>query len=287
MRRPPPNSLAEIRHPGPPNKTRRPFARCNATRIDLQLSAGQSLLGALGDWAEREGFSSAMLDLSGLRLKSFEYVMPDRAIDDRHVAWYSDTQHCESATLQEGVAILGRRDGRWFAHVHAYWTNKNAEHLGHLLPDTLIVDQASLISGWGLTGASYVAEEDPETEFTLYRVRQENRVKSDIANALITTLAPFEDLAASVSDLAQQLDSETFEVSGLGSLAGATFMDGEPMTGLISEILLQPGGGRQSNGERKIPIRCIDLEGRLHQGNVLEGGAPTLVTCELLLVSRS
>lgn len=287
MRRPPPTDLTQIRHPGPVNSARRPFVLCNAKRIDLQIPAGEPLLGILGDWAERESFSSAVLDLSGVKLKSFEYVMPDCAIDDRHVAWYSDTQICSSATIREGVAILGWRDGRWFTHAHAYWSHNNANHLGHLLPHTLVAEDASRITGWGLSGASFVAQEDPETEFTLYRTMQDSGAKPEAMNALITTLAPFEDLAASVAALANQLDTETFEVFGLGSLAGAAFIDGKPMTGLISEILLQPGAVGRRDGEVKIPIRGVDLNGGLHHGYVLEGGAPTLVTCELLLVSAS
>ncbi|WP_299484055.1 hypothetical protein [uncultured Roseibium sp.] len=287
MRRPPPTNLAQIRHPGPVNSTRRPFALCSAKRIDLQIPAGEPLLDKLGEWAERENFSSAVLDLSGVKLKSFEYVMPDCAIDDRHVAWYSDTQNCRSATIREGVAILGWRDGRWFTHAHAYWPHNNANHLGHLLPHTLVAEDTSRITGWGLSSASFVAKEDPETEFTLYRTVQNTGAKTDTANALITTLAPFEDLTASIADLAKQLDTETYEVLGLGSLAGAAFIDGKPMTGLISEILLQPGAVGRRDGDVKIPIRCVDLDGGLHSGYVLEGGAPTLVTCELLLVSTS
>jgi hypothetical protein len=121
MRRPAPQTLDDIRHPGPQAQDRMPYASCHATKIACQVSAGEPLLNSLGRWADSTGFSSAVLDLSGVQLAAFDYVMPDRAVDDRHAAWYSDTHSSKGTQLEEAVAILGWRDGTWFAHIHAYW----------------------------------------------------------------------------------------------------------------------------------------------------------------------
>lgn len=284
MRRPAPQSLAGIRHPGPRAPDRRPFVRCRADAVSIELAGEQPLLEALGGWATSEGYTSAVLNLGGLSLAPFDYVMPDRAIDDRHAAWYSDTQSSGGAGLEDAVAILGWRDGGWFAHIHAYWRGRGKDHLGHLLPETLTTAEPALIAGFGIRGAKFEAAPDPETEFTLFRVRRDEAPASPgEENALITTLAPFADLHGSVSHLAGELNAPAYRVMGLGSLAGAEFRDGEPMTGLISEILLQPLAGCDGASGLSLPLRCIDLTGSLHHGTVLAGSAPTLVTCELLI----
>ncbi|MES0881890.1 hypothetical protein [Roseibium sp. SCP14] len=288
MRRPAPRNRSDIRHPGPLAEDRRPHATCHADPISLELSDGQWLLAALGNWADREGYGSAVLDLSGLNLRSFDYVMPDRAIDDRHAAWYSDTHSSGGATLEEAVAILGWRDGTWFAHIHAYWHEDGKARLGHLLPETLVLNGLAQSKGFGLTGARFVSEPDPETEFTLFRVKQDQPNPSNQNhNAVIATLAPFEDFHQGVAALADRFSGPTYEVHGLGSFAGAEFTDGRMMPGLISEILIRSGAGRRQDQKLMLPVRCVDLTGQLYEGMVKPGGAPTLVTCELLLTSQT
>ncbi|XYK81129.1 MAG: hypothetical protein ROO70_02700 [Labrenzia sp.] len=245
------------------------------------------MLEALGRWADDTGFSSAVLDLSGVQLAAFDYVMPDRAVDDRHAAWYSDTHSSKGTELKEAIAILGWRDGAWFAHIHAYWRENNTWHLGHLLPETLTVNDDANITGHGLVGARFEASLDLETEFTLFRVKSDRDAMSGkTANALITTLAPFTDLYEGITKLGNQLPGAGYSVHGLGSLAGARFEGGPPMTGLISEILLQNGAGKPQNGKLSLPLRTVDLNKDLFQGHATPGNCPTLVTNELLLVAQ-
>ncbi|WP_395175686.1 hypothetical protein [Roseibium alexandrii] len=287
MRRPAPQTLDDIRHPGPQAQDRLPHALCHATKIEFWVLAGEPLLEALGRWADDAGFSSAVLNLSGVNLAAFDYVMPDRAVDDRHAAWYSDTHSSKGTQLEEAVAILGWRDGTWFAHVHAYWQENDAWHLGHLLPETLMISEDADISGHGLVGARFEASLDLETEFTLFRVKSDrNAMSGKTANALITTLAPFTDLHKATAELGKHLPGSGYSVLGLGSLAGARFEDGPPMRGLISEILLQNGAGRPKNGKLSLPLRTVDLDKGLFQGRAKPGKCPTLVTNELLLVSK-
>ncbi|WP_008196285.1 PPC domain-containing DNA-binding protein [Roseibium alexandrii] len=246
------------------------------------------MLDTLGRWADDTGFSSAVLDLSGVQLAAFDYVMPDRADDDRHAAWYSDTHSSKGTELEEAIAILGWRDGAWFAHIHAYWRENNTWHLGHLLPETLRFNDDANITGHGLVGARFEASLDPETEFTLFRVTSDRDAMSGkTANALITTLAPFTDLYEGITALGNQLPGDGYSVHGLGSLAGSHFEDGPPMTGLISEILLQNGAAKPQNGKLSLPLRTVDLNKGLFQGHATPGKCPTLVTNELLLVAQN
>lgn len=287
MRRDAPRTLDDVKHPGPKASQRRPWLPCHAEPVALTLTNGGSLLRELGQWIDASGYQSAVLDLSGLALNAFDYVMPDCAIDDRHAAWYSDTRVSEGATLVEAVAVLGRRDGQWFAHIHAYWQENGNAHLGHLLPESVSLAGNSDLTGFGLNGAGFEAEYDPETEFTLFRVKpsQSTDTHAPPTNALITTLAPFEDLHDSICGLASKIEANTFKVVGLGSLAGAEFRSSPPMKGLISEILLRSGSGCQLHDGQQVQIRGVDLNGNLHQGALQPGKCPTLVTCELLLIS--
>lgn len=263
-----------------------PSLPCQADRITPELAPGTGLLDALGTFADREGWSSAVIDLAGLALGPFDYVMPDSAIDDRHAAWYSDIHRSGGAEITDGVAILGWRDGAWFAHVHAFWSEGGRHHLGHLLPGSLTVAAPATLSGHGIAGARFVAEFDPETEFTLFRVRPDgNGLAGGEPNAVIATLAPFQDLAEAVSALGARLGGGAVIVSGLGSFAGARFEDAAPMTGLISEILLRRGAGATAEGVLHLPVSCVDHGGTLHCGTLQSGAAPTLVTCELLVVA--
>ena len=209
--------------------------------------------------------------------------MPDRAIDDRHAAWYSDTHNSAGALIENAVAVLGWRDGSWFAHIHAYWNENGAPHLGHLLPQSLMCANKAEIRGFGLKGAKFEAAPDDETEFTLFRVKAAPAGPDLSANAVITTLAPFEDVVGAVADLARTAGFQSYSVQGLGSLAGARFHDAEPMTGLISEILVLPGAGKLPSQGLTLPVRCVDLNGNFHAGRLRPDGAPTLVTCELLI----
>ncbi len=287
MRRPAPQKLEDIQHPGPKADNRLPFALCHASTVSVSLGAGSPLVEALGRWADDAGFTSAVLDLSGFEPSAFDYVMPDRAVDDRHVAWYSDTHSSNGAALDEAVAVLGWRDGNWFAHVHAYWHEGGRSHLGHLLPNTLTTAANATLSGYGIKGARFEAAEDPETEFTLYRVEAGKLPDDRKANALVTTLAPFEDFHSSVAKLSKELDAETIDLMGLGSFAGAGFHEGPAMTGLISEILVRPAVTLQTTSNFQIPVRCVDLNGDLFEGLAKPGKCPTLVTCELLLVGEA
>ncbi|GAB4577146.1 MAG: DUF296 domain-containing protein [Roseibium sp.] len=286
MRRPAPLTPADIVHPGPAAPERIPFRTCRADKVAPTVGDGAPLLEALGHFADVDGFGAAVLDLGGLALGPFDYVMPDRAVDDRHVAWYSDTHTSSGAVLKEGVAILGWRDGKRFAHIHAYWLEDGEDRLGHLLPETLVTAAPARLTGYGLNGATFDAAPDPETEFTLFRVRPDGRhLAQEPHNALIATLAPFADLHNSIDALAGRFGASDLEVMGLGSLAGAGFLDAPPMTGLISEILLQPGAGRSGGTGLRLPARCVDHNGRLSRGVIRPGRAPTLVTCELLITT--
>lgn len=277
-RRPAPRSAVDIHHPGPRAADRWPAARGRAVPLALDLDAGADLTQALGRGAEAAGAQSAVFHIDGLALRPFDYVMPASAVDDRHVAWYSDTYRSEAAELTAGVAVLGRKDGAWFLHVHADWRQGEARAVGHLLPPTLTVAAPARITGLGIAGAAFEVQSDPETEFPLFRVTG----GGPEGDAVIATVAPHADLTRAVTALAAPLGDA--RVLGLGSLCGAAFQEGIEMTCPVSEILLG-ASAHVRDGAAHLPCTAVDLQGGLFEGWLVPGRAPVLVTAEVLLVA--
>ncbi len=64
---------------------------------------------------------------------------------------------------------LGQRDGAPFFHCHALWTEADGRASGgHILPEETIVAEPFEVDAFGLDGAVFTAEPDPETNFKLF-----------------------------------------------------------------------------------------------------------------------
>jgi len=64
---------------------------------------------------------------------------------------------------------LGLRDGAPFFHCHGLWTEADGRASGgHMLPDETIVAEPFAVEAFGLDGAMFTAEPDPETNFKLF-----------------------------------------------------------------------------------------------------------------------
>ena len=64
---------------------------------------------------------------------------------------------------------LGERDGAPFFHCHGLWTETDGSlHGGHILPEESIVAESFTVEAFGIDGAMFTAEPDPETNFKLF-----------------------------------------------------------------------------------------------------------------------
>src|SRR5260370_38671430 len=68
-----------------------------------------------------------------------------------------------------GTMTLGERDGAPFFHCHALWTEaEERAGGGHVLPEETMVAEPFEVEAFGLDGAVFTAEPDPETNLTLF-----------------------------------------------------------------------------------------------------------------------
>src|SRR5260370_30252761 len=85
-------------------------------------------------------------------------------------AFDSDTFRPAGTTrLKMGTMTLGERDGTPFFHCHALWTEADGRAGGgHVLPEETMVAKPFEVDAFGIDGAAFTAEPDPETNFKLF-----------------------------------------------------------------------------------------------------------------------
>ncbi|UOM35406.1 hypothetical protein [Acuticoccus sp. I52.16.1] len=272
---------ARITHPGPRAAVRRHVVPGIARRETVRLAAGRVLMDAVADEMDRLGCDSAVLLLDGLRLGPYDYVMPRFGSPDGiRVAWYSDTHSGNATTLAHAVASVGRRDGAWFLHCHALWdVDTPAPKSGHLLPDQVTIGRDCDVTALAFTGGVFDFTPDDETRFSFFRAKP-TTPPAGTPNAMIATLAPFEDLVTVMPELAAPYGGDAARLYGLGSVIGADFSEGPSMESLASEVLTLPDAS-----PRNVTLHCVDPDGNLFRGALLLGAGPVLITFELMLVA--
>ena len=265
---------ASVHHPGPVHVARRVVCRGRAESVRWELPAGLTLLDALAARMAASGAHSAAVVLDGLVVDGGDYVMPARSADAAHAAWYSAARPIGAARLTHATAMIGRKDGAWFAHCHALWPGADGPSMGHLLNETVRIGAAATVQAWLFRGGTLMARPDPETGFTLF-VPEGDDVPG---NAALVVLRPHEALGAGLQAAAVATGLAGARAIGLGSLIGARFADAPAMTDPISEMLLLPGA---QVGEA-LPVAAVDLAGAVHRGLLVD--APICVTGEFLLI---
>ena len=277
---------SRITHPGPRGAVRQHVVPGHVRRVALPLAKGRILMEAVAEAMDGLGCDSAMLVLDGLVLGPYRYVMPRFGSPDGvRVAWYSDTHEGEGAVLEHAVASVGRKEGAWLLHCHAVWDDNTRS--GHLLPDQVTIGADCMVTAFAFTGGLFDVTADEETAFSFFRARPGGTAAGPV-NALIATLAPFEDLVTVMPDLAAPLGGpmggplggSEAPLYGLGSIIGADFTAGPSMESLASEVLTLPGATAG-----RIPLHCVDPDGGMFRGDLVPGGGPVLITFELMLTA--
>lgn len=277
------DSRVWVTHPGPAQSPRFTLAPCRARKATLRLTAGKTLLDAVAETVAAEGADGACAFLDGLRLSTLHYVMPDGPIDQDHAAWYSETHSGADRRLCRATASVGKRDGAWFLHTHALLSG-DAPAMGHLLNDRCRIAEDCEVEAWLLSGARLTVAQDPETNFALFQPEQCAEVKD--ANAALLTIRPHEDLRATIETACAALGVANASLHGVGSLIGAAFHDGAPMSAPLSEVLLLDGCKVQDGRCTHLPLACVDPAGDIFQGDLMVGKGPVCVTFEMLIASE-
>src|SRR6202165_2089848 len=162
--------MRSIVQPGPPAPERIQWVEARGRAFSFTLQAGLPLLEAARRSFAAEGFAGGTLNMKGGALGPFAYVMPALSRTGENAAFYSDTFRPAGTTrLKMGAMTLGSRDGAAFFHCHGLWTEADGRAGGgHILPEETVVAEPFAVEAFGIDGAVFTTEPDPETNFKLF-----------------------------------------------------------------------------------------------------------------------
>ena len=238
----------------------------------------------------REGFAGGVLNFAGGALGPFAYVMPALSKTGENAAFYSDTFRPDGVTrLKLGAMTLGQRDGAPFFHCHALWTEADGRAGGgHILPEETLVAEAFEAEAFGIDGAQFTAQPDPETNFKLFGPVPSAATGADTTSrAFALRLRPNQDFAGALEAFCRARGIARAKLhGGVGSIIGARFVDGRTVEPFATELALRSGvvaAGRDGALEAELDVALVDYTGGLAEGRLSRGDNPVLMTMELVL----
>jgi hypothetical protein len=282
--------LRRIAQPGPAPAERIQWVEATGRPVAFDLAPGARLLDAVREGFAAEGFSGGVLRLEGGALSPFAYVMPALSRDGRNAAFYSDTYRPAGLSrLRAGALTFGIRDGAPFFHCHALWTQADgALHGGHMLPDETVIAEPIRATGFGLSGAAFLAEPDAETNFTLFGpVPRAEGPAAGSRPAFALRLRPNQDLAGALEGFCRERGIARARLhGGVGSIIGARFRDGSRIEPFATEMAITAGSVGPGPGgpwEATLDAALVDYTGGIAEGRLVRGDNPILMTLEIVL----
>jgi predicted DNA-binding protein with PD1-like motif len=282
--------MRQITQPGPPAPERIQWVEARGRAFAFTMEAGLPLLEAARRGFAAEGFAGGALRWKGGALGPFAYVMPALSKTGENAAFYSETFRPAGITrLKTAAMTLGQRDGAPFFHCHALWTEADGRASGgHILLEEAVVAEPFAVEAFGIDGATFLAEPDPETNFKLF-----GPVSSAAAGAKTTSrafalrLRPNQDFAAALEGFCRERGIPRAKLhGGVGSTIGARFVEGGSVEPFATELAVRSGiigGGAGGALEAELDIALVDYAGDLAEGRLIRGDNPVLMTMELVL----
>ena len=276
--------------PGPSPAERLQWLETRGRRVAYRLPAGRRLLEAVAECFATSGFRSGVLNLADGALGPLAYVIPAPSKTGRNAAFYSETFRSRATSrIRAGAMTFGSREGAPFFHCHAVWTDADG-HLrgGHVLPEDTVIAETILASGVGLVDASFAAEPDPETNFTLFGPISEPGLSSAAERRFFALrLRPNQDVAYTLERFCRERGLAGAVLhGGVGSIIGARFTGGHRVDAFATEMAIRAGDiGRDSGGAlaARVDVALVDLTGAVSQGCLVRGDNPILMTLEVVL----
>src|SRR5262249_39754676 len=139
---------------------------------------------------------------------------------------------------------LGLRDGAPFFHCHGLWTEADGKPGGgHMMPDETIVAEPFAVEAFGLDGAMFIAEPDPETTFKLFGpVAAASTGAHTTSRAFALRLRPNQDFAGSLEGFCRAHGIARAKIhGGVGSTIGARFAHGGVTEPFATELAITAG----------------------------------------------
>jgi predicted DNA-binding protein with PD1-like motif len=281
--------MRSIKQPGPPVAERIQWAEARGRAFTFTLQPGLTLLEAARRGFAAHGFAGGVLDIRDGALGPFAYVMPALSKTPDYAAFYSETYRPHGITrLSTATMTLGVRDGAPFFHCHALWTEEGGSNGGgHILPDETVVAAPIQVEAFGLDGAVFTAEPDPETGFKLFGpVAAAPSAATTDRRAFALRLRPNQDFAGCLEEFcgAQGISKARIR-GGVGSTIGARFESGLVVEPFATELTITSGAiAPGSDGlEAILDVALVDYTGELSQGRLIRSDNPVLMTMELVL----
>jgi len=184
---------------------------------------------------------------------------------------------------------LGERDGAPFFHCHGLWREADGrENGGHMLPEETFVAEPFEVRAFGIDGAAFVAEGDPETKFKLFGpVPKKRRGADATSQAFALRLRPNQDFAGSLEGFCRAHGVTHARIrGGVGSTIGARFTDRSVVEPFATELAVTSGAimsGVDGAMEATLDVALVDYTGDLAEGRLIRGDNPILMTMELVL----
>jgi predicted DNA-binding protein with PD1-like motif len=282
--------MRSIAQPGPPSLERIQWVEARGRAFSFTLESGLPLLEAARRGFAAEGFAGGTLIMKGGALGPFAYVMPALSKRDENAAFYSDTFRPGGVTrLKTATMTFGRRDGAPFFHCHGLWTEADGRiNGGHMLPEETVVAEPFEVEAFGIDGAVFAAEPDPETNFKLFGpIANEPAGASTTSRAFALRLRPNQDFANSLEAFCHERGIARARLrGGVGSTIGARFTNGQIVEPFATELAVSSGviaPGARGALEAELDVALVDYTGGIAEGRLVRGDNPVLMTMELVL----
>jgi hypothetical protein len=278
-----------IVQPGPAPEPRVLAVDCLGTEIAFTLEPGVNLLEGVRRAVEAAGFSAAAVDLEGGAFGPFTYVIPALSETPKHAAFYSEFRRPAGATpLTRGRMTFGSKDGEPWFHCHGFWTVDGILTGGHVIPQETVVAEPIQARALCLSGAGFVAEHDPETNFQIFGpVSAELPPFATGTPAIAIRIRPHEDVATTFETLAATRGWARARIrGGVASTIGARFEGGGQVDNFATEVFVVDGQvapGPDGRPVAAIDVALIDYTGALAEGRYVRGDNPVLMTFEAVL----
>jgi predicted DNA-binding protein with PD1-like motif len=282
--------MRSIKQPGPPVAERIQWVEVRGRAFSFTLEGGMTLLEAARRGFAAEGFTSGTLNMGQGALGPFGYVMPALSRTGENAAFYSDTFRPAGITqLKLATLTLGERDGAPFFHCHGLWREADGRMSGgHMLPDETFVAEPFDVDAFGIDGAVFVAEPDPETNFKLFGpIPRASTNAMASSRTFAVRLRPNQDFAGSLEAFCRERGIARAKIrGGVGSTIGARFAGGGVIEPFATELAITSGSvapGAGGSLEAALDVALIDYTGGIGEGRLIRGDNPVLMTMELVV----
>ena len=282
--------MRHIVQPGAPASERIQWVEARGRAFSFTLEAGLPLLEAARRGFAAEGFAGGTLNIKGGALGPIAYVMPALSRTGDNAAFYSDTFRPAGVTrLKMGTMTLGFRDGAPFFHCHGLWTEADGRAGGgHILPEETMVAEPFAVEAFGIDGAAFTAEPDPETNFKLFGpVPSATSGAETTCRAFALRLRPNQDFAGALEAFCRERGIARAKLhGGVGSIIGARFAGGRIVEPFATEMAVRSGIIAPNDSGApvaELEVALVDYTGGLAEGRLKRGDNPVLMTMELVL----